>query len=364
VRDELDVATAEVAASLRSAIAAGEGIGDALRAGFARNVVFFNVFFIAVLLDSFGDRPEAQTIAAFIERMCAGRSREQLGFEPRVAEAVIRGIFGDYELARQMDQVTITNTAIPVTVMENIFAASPPTPAELDELLATTMKSERQARAISPEGLYGQPRQPKLERPDEARDEFDQAISLDPANARAWAARGDARRKKGDYERALEDYEIAIGLDPDNPYTLIWRSGTLRRVERYDEALADATHAIDLDPDNSELLSMRALVYRDMERYQEALADYDRVISLDSASTWFLASRALTYHDLGNYEKSLADYNRAIELNPAEAWMLVGRGELFLDMGRQAEARADFAKAIELEPSYAPELAEYLSDET
>jgi tetratricopeptide (TPR) repeat protein len=364
VRDELDAATAEVAASLRSAVAAGEGIGDALRAGFACNVAFFNVFFAGALLHWFGDQPDEEAIAAFVARMCAGRSREQLGFEPRVAEAIIRSAFGDYELARQVGQVAVTSTAIPVTIIENIFVASPPTSAELDEMLATSMKSEREARAITPANLYGQADRPRPERPDQVPDEFDQAIRHNPGDARAWAGRGDARREKGEYERAVEDYDIATGLDPDNPFTLIWRSDALRCLERFDEALADATHAIDLEPGNSELLSMRALVYRDMERYEEALADYNRVISLDPAATWFLASRGLTYHDLGNYEKSLADYNRAIELNPDEAWMLVGRGELFRDMDRQVEARADFAKAIELEPSYAPELAQYLSDET
>jgi tetratricopeptide (TPR) repeat protein len=361
MRDDLDVPTAEAVASLRSAVAAGEGLGDALRAGFACNVVFFNVFFIAVLMHSFGDRPDENAIAAFIARMCAGRSREQLGFEPLAAEAIIRGAFGDFELARKMGQVAV-DTAIPVTVIENIFAASPPTPAELDDLLATTMKSEREARAISPANLYGQPPEPGLERPDEAPDELDQAISLNPADARAWSRRGDARRERGDYEGALGDYDIAIGLDPGNPFTLIWRSETLRCLERYDEALADASHALDLEPGSSDLYVGRAVVYRDMKRFEEAIADLDQAIRLDPASTWYLAGRALNYHDLGDYEKSLADFNRAIELNPAEAWMLVGRGELLQDMGRQREARADFARAVELEPGYAAELDQLLHD--
>jgi len=364
VRDELDAPTADAVAALRSAVASGEGLGDALRAGFARNVVFFNVFFAGVLLHWFGDQPDEEAITVFVARMRAGRSPEQVGFEPRVAEAIIRSAFGDYELAKQIGQVAVTSTAIPVTVIEDIFAASPPTPAELDELLATTMRSEREARAITPANLYGQPREPGQERPDEAPDEFDQAIRLNPGNARAWVRRGDARRERGDYERALGDYDIAIGLDPDNPFPLVWRADTLRCLERYDAALADASHAIDLDPGRAEFFNMRALVYHDMDRFEEAIADEDRAITLDPASTWYLAGRALTHHEMGNYEKSLADYNRAIELNPGEAWMLVGRGELLQDMGRQAEARADFVRAIELEPSYAPELDQYLSDET
>jgi tetratricopeptide (TPR) repeat protein len=367
VHDDLDLPTAEAVASLRSAVVAGAGVGDALRAGFARNVVLFNLFFVAVLLHRFGDQPDVQAIRAFVEGMCEERSRERLGFEPREAEALIRAAFGDLELAKQVGRAPITSAAIPVTVMENIFAASPPTPAELDELLATAMKSEREARAITPANLYGQHAEPGQEHespPDGARADLDQAIRLDAGNSRAWADRADARRESGDYVRALEDYDVAIGLGPDSPFTLIWRADTLRCLERYDEALADATRAIDLEPGNAEFLSMRALVYRDMERYEEAIADYDRMISLDPASTWFLASRALTYHDMGNHEQSLADYNRAIELNPGEAWMLVGRGELLRDMGRQAEARGDFVRAIELEPSYAAELARCLSDET
>lgn len=368
VRDDLDAPTAEAVTALRSALAAGMGVGDALRTGFARNPVFFNVFFVGTLLHWFGDRPDAQEITAFMARMCEGRSREQLGFEPRMAEGIIRAAFGDFEPARQMDhQVAVTSTAIPVTIIETIFAARPPTPVELDDLLATTMKSEREARAITPANLYGQsvePRQEPESEPDEILEECNRLIRLNPANPRAWAGRGDVWRERGDYEQALGDYDRAIGAEPDNPFTLIWRAETLRRLGRYDDALADASHAIDVDPGNSLTFAERAVVYRDMERYQEAVADFDQVMRLDPAATWQLAGRALTYHEMGNYEKSLTDYNRAAELNPGEAWILVGRGELLQDMGRHGEARADFLKAVELEPSYASELEQHLSEET
>jgi Tfp pilus assembly protein PilF len=361
--DDLDMPAAEAVASLRSAVAAGAGVGDALRAGFARDAVFFTVFFGAVLLRWFGDRPDAQTITAFVARMCEGRSREQLGFEPLEAEAVIRGAYGDLELARQMDRVGVPSTAIPVTIIENIFAASPPTPGGLDELLASAINAQGEAWATAFGDLPGRPGEPRQERPGEAQDEFDLAISRNPGNARAWASRGDARRESGDYERALGDYDKAIALDPDNPFTLIWRAETLRCLGRYDAALADALRAINLDPGNTDFYAIRAIVYRDMGRHQEAIADLDRVMRLDPAATWHLAGRALNYQDLGDYELSLADYNRAVELNPGEAWILAGRGELLRDMGRHGEARADFLKAVELEPSYAPELEQYLSEE-
>jgi tetratricopeptide (TPR) repeat protein len=365
VRDDLDVPTAEAVASLRSAVATGAGVGDALRAGFARNAAFFTVFFGAVLLHRFGDRPDAQTITAFVARMCEGRSREQLGFEPREAEAVIRGAYGDLELARQMDRVGVPSIAIPVTIIENIFAASPPTPSGLDELLTSAINAQGEAWATASADLPGRPGEPRQERADEAPDEFDQAISSNPGDARAWARRGDARRDSGDYERALGDYGKAIALDPDNPFTLIWRAETLRCLGRYDAALADASRAIKLDPRNADVYAARAIVYRDMGRSEEAIADLDRVMSLDPAATWHLAGRALNYHDLGDYEKSLADYDQAIELNPADAaWMLVGRGELLRDMGRNGEARADFLRAVDLEPGFAPELEQYLSEET
>jgi tetratricopeptide (TPR) repeat protein len=47
-----------------------------------------------------------------------------------------------------------------------------------------------------------------------ATEDYTKAIGLDPKDAFAYDARGDAYKKKGDLDRAIEDYTKAIGLYP------------------------------------------------------------------------------------------------------------------------------------------------------
>ena len=49
---------------------------------------------------------------------------------------------------------------------------------------------------------------------DRAIQDYDQAIKLNPSNARAYYNRGIAYSAKGQHDRAIQDYDQAIKLDP------------------------------------------------------------------------------------------------------------------------------------------------------
>src|SRR5258708_36775992 len=55
----------------------------------------------------------------------------------------------------------------------------------------------------------------KTDRYDEAIDDFDRAIALEPRLPTAYSDRGIAYRKKGDYGRAIADYTAAIRIWPN-----------------------------------------------------------------------------------------------------------------------------------------------------
>jgi hypothetical protein len=91
-----------------------------------------------------------------------------------------------------------------------------------------------------------------LEQFDKARDDFSEAIRLDPTMARAFARRCLARfNRKSDYAVAVPDCNEAIRLAPKDYLGFFFRGILNLESGRYHEAIADFTITIQLDqPDN------------------------------------------------------------------------------------------------------------------
>ena len=162
--DDLRRLTADAVASLRSALAAGHGVRDVLREGFARNTVFFHAVFVGALCHALGDDPSASEIGAFALRLEASWLSEPQAFEPHEVEAVLRASLGDISVLGSLPQHALSSPEIPVAVMDYIFAAWPPTPAELDELFRFAASSEHGMRAVTPPELWADPGDPARER--------------------------------------------------------------------------------------------------------------------------------------------------------------------------------------------------------
>ena len=85
-------------------------------------------------------------------------------------------------------------------------------------------------------------------RRDEAMNDFDEAIRLDPGHAVAYADRGNIWRLRGDLARALTDLNIAVRLEPHNPTIFAKRGEVLRYRGELAEALNDFNRALTLNP--------------------------------------------------------------------------------------------------------------------
>jgi tetratricopeptide (TPR) repeat protein len=189
-----------------------------------------------------------------------------------------------------------------------------------------------------------------LHRYAEALIDFNQVISVAPAQHRFFAYRGGSYLWLRQHQEALADLDRAIEIDPDDDWALAHRGETYLQMERQEEALTDFDRAIDLDPDYQWALTSRGETFREMGRNVEALANFDRAIELDPGDGWALSHRGETFRRMGRYEEALSDFDRAIYLDADDAWALTSRGETFRQTGRYAEALDDFNRCMNLEP--------------
>src|SRR5436305_1023473 len=79
---------------------------------------------------------------------------------------------------------------------------------------------------------------------------YNEAIRLDPNNARAYFGRGNVWIEKKQFDPAVADFSEAIRLDPNDPATYFNRGNAWREKKDYEQAIADFSEAIRLDPRN------------------------------------------------------------------------------------------------------------------
>lgn len=91
--------------------------------------------------------------------------------------------------------------------------------------------------------------------------DYDEALKLDPKNARALANRGTARSETGDIDAAMGDFDAAIKLDRRLGSAYVNRANVYAAKGEADRAIADYTAAIKYDRRNVNAYIARGALY-------------------------------------------------------------------------------------------------------
>lgn len=218
---------------------------------------------------------------------------------------------------------------------------------------------------------------------EKARQQFQQAIEIDPAYAQAHAGLADAYELSASYsnvgpresfERGMEAAQRALELDPElaEPYTSLgtihtsytwdWARGEkayLRALGlnpssaaahkgygellsfqgRHDEAIAELTRAVELDPVSLLMHANLGIVYCRARRYDEAMQQMQQTLSMDPNYMLGYLNVGLIHAARGSYDEAATAFRRASEFAPQFGDALGLLGYAYARAGRIAEAR-------------------------
>lgn len=133
----------------------------------------------------------------------------------------------------------------------------------------------------------------------QARDHFDAAIELDPANAKAYFSRAEIWMREGAYDAALADLDAAIKYDEAGEFPFYtYNAKAWLRATCKESRIRDGKEAIELAEKACEL------------------SDYSNPMILDTL--------AAAYAEAGNFSQAVHWQARAIELADEDLRQLIG----------------------------------------
>ena len=151
----------------------------------------------------------------------------------------------------------------------------------------------------------------------EAQQELDQAIKVDPQNAKFYRARASVKRYRGDLNAAILDQQRAVDLGQDKAFELVELAAMNTLAGNKNKAADNLEEALKLDPNNQ--------------------SAHDKLVSL--------------LEEEGRYEDLVGEYKRSLEKKPKDERLHLALGQAYAKLGKLNEAKAQFVEAQNLDQS-------------
>ena len=180
---------------------------------------------------------------------------------------------------------------------------------------------------------------------DEAIDDFNTAVKLQPELAAAYNNRGIAYNKKGEIDKALNNYNIAIRVNPEFAEVYNNLGNVYDDKGDFDKAIVNFNTAIKFKLDFVDAYVNRGAAYGKRDEFNKAIADFATAINLDPYHAGAYYNRGNAYLLKGNFDKAVEDYDTSIKLSPDDAQSYCHSGLARLHLKEWDKAKTDLTAA-------------------
>jgi serine/threonine protein kinase len=142
---------------------------------------------------------------------------------------------------------------------------------------------------------------------------FSQSIAASP-DYRSYFGRAGAYQRLEKLDQAIDDYTQAIRLNSGGAMAYHERAVCLARLNQDDRAFPDYSRAIELSPGYALSWNGRGVIYLHRKDYENAKADFTRAIQLDPTLYQAYKNRSAAKKALGDTAGALADMTQANSL--------------------------------------------------
>lgn len=213
----------------------------------------------------------------------------------------------------------------------------------------------------------------ELKKYSEAKERFQELLTLDPANTYGLVGMGDLFYKTQNYEESIKYYKLCLSHDPSNKFSIMglmncyrdlkqlhmiiqiaeeYRHITMsdasilsrvadahRKLKNFKESEIYYMSALQINPNDQYVIVGIGHLYFACQRYQDAIKWWERLVSIQPDNIKILTEIGNSYRKIKDFDRAVEYYERAQKLDEHNFFALYGLAESY-------RGKKEFKKAI------------------
>ncbi len=185
-----------------------------------------------------------------------------------------------------------------------------------------------------------------------AKDEFKNAVHVDPMLLAAYNNLIIVYNKLGMVEEAAETMARAVKLLPDdsdgwlNLFEIYLREGEERKAKH---ALRKIIRS---EPENQIILCTAAETYMRQEMFSDAIELFKNALKVNPSGIRIHNFMGICFRRLGEYEEAISHYRKALQIDPSDCNIHFNLGQAYWSAKKLASAEKCFKTAVQLDPEF------------
>ena len=186
----------------------------------------------------------------------------------------------------------------------------------------------------------------------DAMDDFNRAIALEPGKRDYYANRALAYGVMGNTKKSIDEWTALIAKNPKDADAYAQRGQVESQANNLPAAEADLAKSISIKP-TSVAYYTKGVIERAQKHLLPAITNFEQSLKLDPLNANALKESALVYVDLGDYKKALARLDKLATIRQTTALANYHqiKANTEMKLGRYADATADLEKILAEKPN-------------
>lgn len=186
-----------------------------------------------------------------------------------------------------------------------------------------------------------------------AIERFQEALRINPAQLEARFRLGTCLFEEGKLEEAIEHYYKALRINP--AYVEIYNNlgNAYLKKGLIKEAIDEYKKALKINPDCAEAHNNLGLVCVQKDRLDEAISQFKQALNINPNLATGHYNLGLIYDKKGMLDEAISEFKKALDLKPHYAEAHYNIGLAYYKKGGLDEAISEYKQALDINPDYA-----------